>query len=150
MPENCHPVDKPRAKFRYSLTYVGQNALTTGHTKVAEGAFCEVWFSKKTLKVYEMAPAEHRARMGRVIEHLSEHGPNDLNDQQFKAEGRFPTGGRQSRQIMVCAVKSFQLRVYGYWIDGPPRRFMCPEGVIKKTNKADQEQLKRVAQSVGE
>ncbi len=136
--------------FRYNLTNVGQIALTDGYIRVAEGAFCEVWFSKKTLKVYKSAPAQDRARVNRILDHLSEQGPDDLNDQQFKAEGRFPTGGKQSKIVMVCVAKAHQLRVYGCWNDGPPRRFMCPEAAIKQTKKADQEQLKRVAQSVGE
>ena len=90
------------------------------------------------------------ARIGRSLDHLSEQGPGDLNEQQFKAEGRFPTGDKAGKKVMVYVAKAFQLRVYGCWSDGPPRRLMCPEGAIKKTNKADQEQLKRVAHCVGE
>jgi len=143
-------VDIAHLRFSYSLTIVGQIALTNGYTRVAEGAFCEVWFSRKALKVYRDAPPEHRARIGRILDHLSEQGPDDLNDQQFKAEGRFPTGGKRSRDVMVYVAKAFQLRVYGCWKDGPPRQLMCPEAAIKKVNKADQELLRRVAQNVGD
>lgn len=119
-----------------------------GFEKVADGAYCEIWFAPKALKTYSKAPASDRARMERILDHLSEHGPQDLNDKQFKAEGRFPCGN--GKEVMVHAAKSYQLRVYGCWQSGPPLRLVCPESVIKKDNKADQKQLRRVAKKVGE
>lgn len=150
MGEGCKPVDRAHFRFSYTLTNVGQIALTDGYEKVAEGAFCEVWVSTKTLKVLGSAPAKDRARVRSIFDHLSESGPDDLNDQQFKSEGRFPTGGRKSKNVMVYVAKAFQLRVYGCWSDGPPRQLKCPEATIKKTNRADQKLLKRVAQSLGD
>lgn len=85
--------------------------------------------------------------MDRILNHLSENGPEDLNDEQFKTEGRFPSGGGKTN--LVFAMKSYQLRVYGCFQAGTPRKFVCPEGAIKKDNKADQKQLKRVASKVG-
>lgn len=143
-------VDTRRARFRFSLTKFGQSDLANDDVKVAEGAFCEVWFLKKIHKVYAKAPAKDRARIERIVDHISEEGPRALNDQQYKSEGRFPTGGTDSKDAMVYVLKSFQLRIYGCWNDGPPRRFMCAEASIKKVQKADQDQLKRVAKSVGE
>lgn len=86
--------------------------------------------------------------MDKILDHLSENGPEDLHEKQFKSEGRFSQGN--GKEIMVYAAKSYQLRIYGCWHDGPPRRLMCPEGAIKKDNKADQAQLKRVAKKAGE
>jgi hypothetical protein len=88
--------------------------------------------------------------MGKIFGHLCENGPDDLNEEQFKSEGRFSTGGPQSKKIMVYVGKSYQLRVYGCWNDEPSRRFECPEAVIKKKNRADQEVLQRVAHNFGE
>ena len=115
--------------------------------KIAQGAHCEVWIHVKALADFKEAPAKDRARAERFLDHISEKGPGDLNDTQFKQEGRFPSA---SGKIVVCAVKAYQLRIYGGWQNGPPRVFLCPEVTIKKTNKADQKQLKRVASKVGE
>ncbi|PWE26805.1 hypothetical protein C4N9_20430 [Pararhodobacter marinus] len=86
--------------------------------------------------------------MDRILDHLSENGPADLNDKQFKAEGRFPTGS--GKTAMVYAAKSYQLRIYGCFDEGTALQLRCPEGAIKKDNKADQDQLKRVARKAGE
>ncbi|WP_155846113.1 hypothetical protein [Celeribacter ethanolicus] len=143
-------VDSARERFSYSLTKFRQVALKDGYEKVAEGAYCEVWLSKKAIKILKKAPPKDRGRIGNIFEHLCEQGPEDLNEEQFKAEGRFPTGGQKSKNVMIYVGKSYQLRVYGCWNDGPPRQFECPEAVIKKKNRADQEVLKRVARNFGE
>ena len=121
--------------------------MRDGFGKFAAGAHCEVWMHTKALKEYKNSPANDRARIERILDHLSEQGPDLLNEEQFKAEGRYNS---DAGKVMVYAAKSYQLRVYGGWLDGPPRVFLCPEVAIKKTNKADQEQLKRVARKVGE
>lgn len=82
------------------------------------------------------------------MDHLCEHGPQDLNNEQFKAEGRFACSG--GKKAMVYVAKSYQLRIYGCFQKGPPRALMCSEGVFKKNNKADQKLLKRVAKNVGD
>ncbi|WP_413719220.1 hypothetical protein [Silicimonas sp. MF1-12-2] len=82
------------------------------------------------------------------MDELSEVGFRDLNEKQFKTEGRFPSGN--GANILIYAAKSYQLRIYGGFTSGTPRKFVCPEGAIKKDNKADQKQLKRVAKKVGE
>ena len=122
--------------------------LTDGYVKVAQGEYCEVWFSEKAKKTFGKASAKDRARTSKILDHLSEAGPDNLNEQQFKSEARFPNAA--GKNVMVYATKSYQLRVYGCWVVGPPRRFVCPDAAIKKNNKADRGQLKRVAKSVGE
>lgn len=86
--------------------------------------------------------------MDRILDHVSENGFQDLNDKQFKSEGRFSCGG--GKKALVYAAKSYQLRIYGCFREGAPRQFVCPEGAIKKNNKADQKQLERVAKKAGE
>ena len=122
--------------------------MTNGYKNVASGKYCEIWFSCKTLKEYKQAPQKDRVRVNKILDHLSENGPENLHDKQYKSEGRFSDG--TGKKIMVYAVKSYQLRIYGWWHDGPPRRMMCPEGAIKKTDKADRSQLERVAKKAGE
>lgn len=122
--------------------------MVDGYEKVAEGAYCEVWFAPKALKTYQKASEDDRARMNRVLDHLSEQGYVDLTDTQFKTEGRFSSGG--GKKVLVYAAKAYQLRLYGWFQQGDPRRFFCPEGAIKKDNKADQKQLKRVGKKAGE
>lgn len=143
-------VDSENQEFRYILINIGQVALTNGYVKFAEGVHCEVWLSKKAVKAIRKSPSKDRGRMSKILEHLSDYGPADLKDTQYKAERRLPTGGKNSKNVMVNVCKSYQLRVYGCWEDGPPRQFMCTEAIIKKTNKADIELLKRVAQRFGE
>ena len=89
-----------------------------------------------------------KSNAGRVLDHLSENGFQDLNETKFKTEGRYRSGG--GTKMLVYAVKSYHLRLYGCFRDKSPRKFIVPEGAIKKDNKADQNQLKRVAEKVGE
>jgi mRNA-degrading endonuclease RelE of RelBE toxin-antitoxin system len=117
--------------------------LIEHYNQFAKGAHCEVWMHVKALKEYKSAPAKDRARIERILDHLSEQGPDMLNQEQFKQEMRH-------QNVVVFAAKSYQLRVYGGWKNGDPRLFLCPEIAIKKDNKADKDQLKRVAIKVGE
>jgi hypothetical protein len=86
--------------------------------------------------------------MNKILDHLSDKGPEDFHNKKYKSEGRFSQGN--GKDITVYAAKSYQLRIYGWWHDGPPRRLMCPEGAIKKDDKADRSQLERVAKKAGE
>lgn len=146
-PVDCKLVDTKCDWFSYTLIHNGQTALRDGYVKIAEGAHCEVWIHSKALEEFLSAPDNDRARAERIINHISEQGPELLNDKQFKQEGRYPS---ETGKVVVCAVKSYQLRIYGGWLNGPSRVFLCPEATIKKTNKADSKQLKRVASKVGE
>jgi hypothetical protein len=83
------------------------------------------------------------------MEELADNGPRDLIASQFPSEGRHPSGAKGGASLQVSAVKSHQLRIYGGFVDLPPRAFVCPEAAIKKQNKADQGQLKRVAKKLG-
>lgn len=100
------------------------------------------------LEVYQSAPANDRARMERILNELAENGRTNLHQKQFRDEARYSTGN--GSKAMVVAAKSYQLRIYGCFQKGPPRRLMCAEAAIKQTNKADQKLLKSTAKKVGE
>lgn len=124
--------------------------MIEGYTRMAAGAYCEVHIADKALKEYRKAPPKDRARVESIIGELAANGPDDLVDTQLKFEGRFPIGGKRGTKLAVWVVKSYQLRVYGGYWNKHPLVFLCPEVAIKKTNKADQELLRRVAKKVGE
>jgi hypothetical protein len=72
-----------------------------------------------------------------------------LSPESFRLEGRFPTGGPRSRIVPVYAFKAFQNRIYGVavQIEGVGT-FVGMELVTdKKSDKADQALLARVAQN---
>ena len=74
-----------------------------------------------------------KSNAGRVLDHLSENGFQDLNETKFKTEGRCRSGG--GTKILVYAVKSYQLRLYGCFRDKSPRKFIVPEGLSRRTTK---------------
>lgn len=82
--------------------------------------------------------------------HFKNYGiPNTRMPQEhFNSEGRFGTGGPQSKNIQLFAFKAFQHQIYGVTI--PYEGFETFVGLKlitdKKTNKADQRLLKRVAE----
>lgn len=100
-------------------------------------------------KTYDPAPASDRARAERIMQHLADEGPDDLNNQQFKLEGRYPAKKKGASRIPVYAIKSYQIRLYGGWIDNG-REFRCVECEIKQQKKANKKQLERVAEKLGE
>lgn len=121
--------------------------MSDGYVKVFDGAFCEVWLHKSVAKAVRDAPAADRARAHDILRRLSEDGPEQFHDEQFKFEKRVTVG---HKKVAVYAVKAFQVRILGGWVEPPPKRFVCPEGVIKKKPVADQDQLERVARKVGD
>ena len=121
--------------------------MSDDYDLVAEGKFCEVWLHKSAVKEVRRAPVNDRAKVTRILEHLCEVGDEDFPDTQFKFEARIDVG---HKKVAVYVVKAFQLRIMGGWCEGTPRRFVCPEAVIKKRNQADRSQLERVAKKVGE
>ena len=106
------------------------------------GAFCEIWLHKSAEKVIERAPAKDRARVKSILGRLAADGPSAFHEKQFKFEERFKVG---HKNVDVYAVKAYQLRVLGGWREENPRKFVCPEAVIKQRDEADREQLERVA-----
>lgn len=94
---------------------------------------------------------KHVTKVGHTLELIKRNGLGGIRDSTlFVHEGKFPGGRPGIGELAVYAVKSFQVRVYGGLIRWKNERvFLCPEGVIKKRDRADQEQLKRVAKILG-
>jgi hypothetical protein len=67
----------------------------------------------------------------------------------LKKQGTFPTGERGGEKCAIFAFKAYQLRVYGGYIPGRDREFLCTEiEVAKKRDRANR--LKRSAKLLGE
>jgi hypothetical protein len=98
------------------------------------------------------ANQKHVDKVVLTLGNLRRNGFRDSrNNTLFVPEGRFPAGRPGMTDIAVYAAKSYQLRVYGGIVRIKGQSvFMCPEGAVKKQNKADQAQLKRVAKILGE
>ncbi|MEW2917242.1 hypothetical protein AB1A64_09220 [Ruegeria sp. ANG10] len=126
-----------------------------GFESFGSGSFCPVLVAPSVTEFLvkeNKSDRRHVAKIGQILEKLSVYGPLHLNNtEQFKHEGKFPTGNVRGGDVSVYVVKAFQLRVYG----GLVRRngksmFVCIEAAKKKKNRADQQQLKRVARIIGE
>lgn len=68
----------------------------------------------------------------------------------FRHEGSYSSGVVGQNDITVYAIKGNQMRIYGGFININGRKFFCIESHMKKQNKADRQQLKRVAKKLGE
>ncbi len=92
---------------------------------------------------------QHVTKILRILGWLRDRGRNQLqNTEQFRFEGRYRYGGRD---IAVFAVKAYQLRVYGGFVDfDNGQAFVCIDGIKKKKNKPNPNVLKRVAKKLGE
>lgn len=97
------------------------------------------------------ANARHVRKVGHTLEAVRRNGLAGVsNSTLFVREEKFPSGQPGMSDIAVYAAKSWQLRVYGKLIRiNGDSVFMCPEGTIKRTNRADQDQLARVAKVLG-
>lgn len=95
---------------------------------------------------------KHVRKIGQILARIRDYGPSSLgNPEQFKREGRFPSGKASVGDIPVYAVKAFKLRVYGGMLKGAGEpTFVCIEAKKKTRNKADRKVLERVAKALGE
>jgi len=114
-----------------------------------KGSYCTILVSEEANDISMDAPAKDRKRTINILKEFAENGMENLTKQQMVIEGQFPAGGNPPRMITVYAVKSYQLRTYGAVIENNGRRFLCVESTLKKTQKADQAQLRRVARKIG-
>lgn len=103
------------------------------------------------LKVIREKHKKHFFNAREILEKLMDVGLEGVNNtEQFTFEGRFPDGTPNGSRVAIYAVKAYQLRIYGgFRIVEGEESFVCIESVIKKANKADQKQLKRVAKKLG-
>ena len=115
-----------------------------------EGEHCAVWFGPAAKGAFDASDTKTRARARYIIERLAISGPRNLQNHQLKMEGRYPSGRKGMAPITVCAIRAYNLRIYG---GSPPSKrpdFYCPEAVKKQRNKARREQLERVAKKLGD
>lgn len=90
-------------------------------------------------------------QIGRILHRMRQYGPSSIkNTEQFRHEAKLSTKSRSGEKVAVYAVKAHQLRVYGGTVRVKGETvFVCVESARKKTDKADQTQLKRVAEILG-
>jgi hypothetical protein len=86
----------------------------------------------------------------RLERHFRNYGVRDatLPPEALASEGRHATGGAGSRDVLVLAFKAFQHRLYGVVTTiGEKKTFIGLRLITdKKTDRADQALLRRVAQ----
>jgi hypothetical protein len=90
-----------------------------------------------------------RGRLTRIFANFGTGLP--LPSEQFNNEGRYPTGGKQSKEILIQAFKVWQFRIYGTMVtfDKTPT-FVGMSTDWKKQNNADQALLRRTARMFSE
>jgi len=95
---------------------------------------------------------KNTVKVGLTLNKLNERGLQGVNNtEQFVHEGKFPSGRPNNHKQSVYAVKSGQIRIYGGLVGAGDRQyFLCVEGAIKQQNRADQNQLRRVAKYLGD
>ena len=123
-----------------------------GFERRHSGGSCSVWFSDQALKQLTRAKfdAKDIRRADNILKKVSD-GEEDLPPQQWKHEGWFRSGKPNVAKVAVYAVKAYQLRIYGGFIsDNKGRKFLCIEVAKKKEDRADANQLDRVASKLGE
>lgn len=98
------------------------------------------------------ANRKHVMKIHATLGSIRRFGFQGLEDATlFKSEGRYKSGQPGMADIAVYALKAWQIRVYGGIITRTGCSvFMLPEATIKKVNKADMDQLSRVAKKLGE
>lgn len=88
-------------------------------------------------------------RCEKIMEFYGRDGPMNLTPDKFRNEGRFHTGGKRGKMIMISAFKASQVRVYGGKIPKVDC-FICTEiDPAKKQDKADEAKLRRAARKLG-
>lgn len=119
-----------------------------------KGDACAVRLSSEVLgkleehKKRSKAAAKDVMKVGAILEQLSIRGVRGMNNrEQFRHEGKFTVGKAGSADCAVYAIKSFNLRIYGGFVDGT---FHAVEMDVKKKDKADPAVLQRAARKLGE
>jgi hypothetical protein len=101
-------------------------------------------------KVFRSRSVEERYRK-RLERYFGNYGipGTTMPQEHFKSEGRFPTGGKPSRDVHVFVFKAYQCRIYGVALPiKGVETFVGMEIVTdKKQDDADQGLLRRVARN---
>lgn len=88
-----------------------------------------------------------KARLERYFHNYGIRGTTMPNE-HFNSEGRHSTGGPRPKQLLVCAFKAFQHRLYGFSIPFKGTETFVGTRLItdKKRNRADRKLLRRMAE----
>jgi hypothetical protein len=116
-----------------------------------------VFVSDAVVEYFETEGQEGRrnemavVRVQHTLRTLRRHGLARVGEtEQFKREGKFPSGRRRGGDQVVYEAKKDQVRVYGGPITvGRETVYLFVTGVTKKENRADQKLLQRVAKILG-
>ena len=117
------------------------------------GSHRSVWFANQATKQLGKLnfDANDIRRAHNILERIANGEETVLPPQHWKQEGRYSSGKPKIPKIAVYAVKAFNLRIYGGFIgSGSQAKFLCVEVAKKKNDKADRDQLERVAKRLGE
>lgn len=113
---------------------------------LADGDACKIVAQADVCEAIEALDEKRRERLKFIMQKVSDYGPHQLPEEQFKAEGRFPIGDEKATKVLVYAFKVFQFRVYASekHIAGK-RTFVCTQVATKKNDKANRSDLKKAA-----
>lgn len=120
-----------------------------GYSHMGKGDACDVWIKPKAFKDSKSAQKPDRAKAQLILETIRDHGIANVPDDAFKDEGRHDSGVVGLGRQQVFAVSAGQLRLYCGFVGDGQLCLIAAESAIKKTQKADQKQLRRVAKEIG-
>lgn len=125
--------------------------MIDGYSQLGKkGATCDVWIKPKALKDSKNAHASDLAKAQLILDHIKKHGTADLPDGSFRDEGKHPSGVSGMTQQHVFAIRAGQLRLYCGFVGDGQMCLIIAESLVKKTQKADQKLLQRVAKEIGQ
>jgi hypothetical protein len=120
--------------------------LLEGLHEVASGPAGRVVWTPACQKEVEAAQAKQRDRLDALARKAVEFGFEELPKEQYTYEKRFSIGDRKGTEVPIFAFKLWQYRVYGTLRDWDGVRcFIGSCGVVKKRDKADQDELEKAA-----
>jgi len=121
-----------------------------GYNYLGRGKYCAIYSSDEAFDVASTANDGEIKRTQNILEEVANNGFENIHENMFKIEGRFPSGSHKLKDVLVYTTKKNDLRIYCGFLEINGKRLLCVEAAIKKQNKADQAQLKRVAKKLGE
>lgn len=128
--------------------------MIDGYEQLSKGDECVVMISGGALQFLEKYGKSKNKDVRKAIQilgKLAKFGRDGVdNTEQFRREGRFPSGAKGGVPVAVYAVKAFQLRLYGGFVTATGNRyFLVVEAAEKKKHRADQKLLARVGKELG-
>ena len=129
---------------------IGHDKLVRELVMVQSSGHKHVGLMPDVYKVYVGLDKRWRSKLERHFRNFGIPGTT-MPKEHFNSEGRHPTGGKQSKEVQVCAFKAFQHRIYGVVVGIKNVETFVGLKIVedKKRDRADQELLKRIAQNIG-